>query len=80
MADLRGGGWLFMALDYSSSLRNDAVILEKDSANTCNYRKSMRAPVAVACNRIISAESDSVLEGGGGRGVFPGVLLIDLDP
>lgn len=40
-----------------------------DSANTKNYRKSMRAPVAVACNRIISAQSDSGQEGGG-RMVF----------
>lgn len=45
-----------MALDYSSFLQNDAVILEKRS---CNYRKSMRAPVAVACNRIISAEAEA---------------------
>lgn len=40
----------------------------------------MRAPVAVACNRIISAESDTRLEGGGGRGRFPGLLLLEKDP
>lgn len=40
----------------------------------------MRAPVAVACNRIISAESDTRLEGGGGRGCFPDLLLLEKDP
>lgn len=65
---MRGGRWLFIAPDFCSQPRSYAVILGKGSTNGSNYRKSMRAPVAVACNRIISAQSDSEQEGGGGDG------------
>lgn len=63
-----GCSWLRNLIVYPETMQ---LSPRTDSANRTNYTKSMRAPVAVACNRIISAESDSGLEGGGGLwGVF----------
>lgn len=60
-----GCSWLLVLVVDAEMLRFPRGLSQLKSAD---YRKSMRAPVAVACNRIISAESDSGLEGGGGRG------------
>lgn len=66
--DLRGGGWLFMAP------RNRTVLTPKqrsypgkDATDATDQTESMRAPVAVACNRIISAESPGWRAAGHGR-------------
>lgn len=56
-----GCSWLFYLTPETTQL---------SWANTTNHRKSIRAPVAMACNRTISAESGSRLEVGEGRMYF----------
>lgn len=56
-----GCSWLFYLTPETTQLSR---------ANTTNHRKSIRAPVAMACNRTISAEPGSRLEVGKGRMYF----------